>query len=1054
MGPRRERATEPIPSFAAVRIPNPTPAAPRVRSLLDGVGAAAALLLAVVAVGSARAQVAPRAPNPWDDYIAGVRVGGIDNLGQPEVERRSTSDPVGYTDYRGLGATPLTPGTTVAVTVEVATKNWHPREAREAAVRIGLDADGDGALTDAEMAPPVRVEVPPNWTAGAIATVVRFAVPTGGGFSGTTTLRIGVGREFERAPTSDYVEYGEFEDYAVDLLSAEPDDTPPSVRIIAKGPLNGAEGVATVRFSENVRSLDLADFTLVGAEGLSLTGSGRRYLLRFAVTGADSVYVALPANRAADFAGNGNEASATVAVAAARDPLQTDNDGYCVPYGVRPWNDYIAGVEVDDRIANATQADPRSESAEPAGYRLYGAASAPFTAGETATLRLRVVSHNYDPNNPRPVTATAWIDANRDGAFTPAERVASEVIEVPANVEGRGLLPVEAELPFTVPLDAARGASRLRVAIRPAGPASSCQTAVTGEFEDYPIALIPVDRSRQEPTPVSWLYVPADVQLVGDAGVEVGYDRLASTYLVGCERFAAAENGVARLRLGEDFLADSSYFYFGLVGTDVLDGAFDGSTDQLAYFFSLQGAPLGGVYTGNLATAVAGGALESEPGGVIGIGSELELRLLDGVAQFVRDGRVVREVTRPGGAEGFYHPVLVVNRFGRDDRVDAEVAITGTCATFAVEPVVESAVRGRAGGAVRLVTLGGTPPYRVSWSDGAAADALYRSALAPGTYAYVVEDGMGLVTRGSVRVREVGTVAWREGAGEVAVDGSTYAARCDAGACSIASSTFEGTPRGVIEVTVLEDYDPADGDAQAQFTVGLRGRRADGSAGVQALTVFPALGEVQLLTGYGGADKLQQPLVRESDKRFVRAGDVFVLTYGDDFFALDRNGRRLYTQALREGADGTASRLVSAAAFVDVYAGGDREARLKVRTSFPVGEAETPLAYVLVEPEPPAWPLPVRDHVVPVTFRHRYSGGELRPVTATLTDPRDPRRDYLAGQSYVPTPGTNRWAIRIPPSLEGIYLLTLDNVDYDERRYLWVKCSPSGAPEYVNANEP
>ena len=132
------------------------------------------------------------------------------------------------------------------------------------------------------------------------------------------------------------------------------------------------------------------------------------------------------------------------------------------------------------QVANLDNTDARQPGT---GYRDYTHRIAELTQGQAYALRAESLPWTFSGPSPW-ARVTAWLDYNQDGNFSAAERLGPLAALSPHR------------LPFTVPLGARVGATRLRVQIagisQPTDPNNSCppnyQTATT---EDYTIVVFP-----------------------------------------------------------------------------------------------------------------------------------------------------------------------------------------------------------------------------------------------------------------------------------------------------------------------------------------------------------------------------------------------------------------------------------------------------------------------------------------------------------------------------------------------------------------------------------
>jgi hypothetical protein len=129
------------------------------------------------------------------------------------------------------------------------------------------------------------------------------------GTVGLTVIDTGYGiRDLQYNPLENGTPSGANESYSVD-------NTAPTAALssTASDPTTGAFTL-DVAFSESVTGLAAADFTVTNGAASALTGSGDAYAVTITPAGDGTVTVELPADSAADDAGNGNSVSNTFSI--------------------------------------------------------------------------------------------------------------------------------------------------------------------------------------------------------------------------------------------------------------------------------------------------------------------------------------------------------------------------------------------------------------------------------------------------------------------------------------------------------------------------------------------------------------------------------------------------------------------------------------------------------------------------------------------------------------------------------------------------------------------
>ncbi len=141
--------------------------------------------------------------------------------------------------------------------------------------------------------------------------------------------------------------------------------------------------------------------------------------------------------------------------------------GYCIP-SANSSSHYIRSI----RIGNSFQND---ESGNNGGYYYFNSDTIELPPG-TYDIQLR-------KNNSTRYYWYVYVDVNRDGVFSGGNEV---------NNYGQLTANNFVTRQFTIPANASKGCTRLRVKMVNANNNNACQTGATGEFEDY-LILIPPD---------------------------------------------------------------------------------------------------------------------------------------------------------------------------------------------------------------------------------------------------------------------------------------------------------------------------------------------------------------------------------------------------------------------------------------------------------------------------------------------------------------------------------------------------------------------------------
>lgn len=121
------------------------------------------------------------------------------------------------------------------------------------------------------------------------------------------------------------------------------------------------------------------------------------------------------------------------------------------------------------------------------GYQFFNNLSASVIPGSKNNILSITPGYN---NDTIPVYFKAWVDWNKDGDLTDA---GEEIVSA-----GPDSTVFRANI--TIPTNATLGISRLRVGLFTTSGATPCDTSLVGEFEDYPIEIVPAPTDTSLPT--------------------------------------------------------------------------------------------------------------------------------------------------------------------------------------------------------------------------------------------------------------------------------------------------------------------------------------------------------------------------------------------------------------------------------------------------------------------------------------------------------------------------------------------------------------------------
>ncbi len=372
--------------------------------------------------------------NTNDEYIGRVQLNTINNPSGAQF----------YSDFTSI-STALSKGTQYTVTV---TPTWTGTVYSEG-YSVWVDYNGDGDFTDA------GEQV---WTQAATnATPVsgNFTVPTSAA-TGATRMRVSM--KYNGVPTAcETFQYGEVEDYTVNISGAAPDTTAPSTptNLVASGTTQTTTNLSWSASTDNVgvTGYDVYQGSTVIA---TVTGTTRQ------VTGLSAGTAYSFRVRAKDAAGNVSGYSNTVNVTTLSNTVT-----YCTSQGNNTNDEYIDRVQLGSI---------NSLSGNNGGYGNFTSLSTNLTKGvsNTITITPRWTGSTYSE------AYRVWIDYNQDGDFSDSgEQVYNRTRTTGSSISGS----------FTVPTSALNGATRMRVSMKYNASPTACETFTYGEVEDYTVVI-------------------------------------------------------------------------------------------------------------------------------------------------------------------------------------------------------------------------------------------------------------------------------------------------------------------------------------------------------------------------------------------------------------------------------------------------------------------------------------------------------------------------------------------------------------------------------------
>jgi bacillolysin len=368
-----------------------------------------------------------------DELIGRVQVGTINN---------ASTGGTGYTDFTSI-STNLTKGAAVTITV---TPTW-TGSAYPEGYAVFIDYNNDKDFTDAgELV----------WSKAAATTTPAsgsFTVPTTA-VTGATRLRVSM--KYNGIPTAcEAFQYGQVEDYTVNLTAGSADTTAPSAptSLAASGTTQTSTNLSWTAATDNV---GVTGYDVYQGAALKASVTGTTY----AVTGLTAATAYTFSVKAKDAAGNISASSNVVNVTTSSTSVT-----YCTTKGNSVADEYIDYIALGG-IANTTGANAGyGNFTNLVGNVPYGSNTITFSAGFTGSAYTEFWS--------------VWIDYNKNGTFETTEQVVTGSSSSSANLTGT----------FTVPTAALAGNTRMRVSMKYNAAPTACETFSYGEVEDYTVNI-------------------------------------------------------------------------------------------------------------------------------------------------------------------------------------------------------------------------------------------------------------------------------------------------------------------------------------------------------------------------------------------------------------------------------------------------------------------------------------------------------------------------------------------------------------------------------------
>ncbi|HSD13388.1 MAG TPA: GEVED domain-containing protein [Flavobacterium sp.] len=370
-----------------------------------------------------------------DESIGRVQIGTINN---------ASTGGTGYTDFTSI-STNLTKGAATTITV---TPTWTSSTYPEG-YAVWIDYNNDKDFDDAgELV----------WSNAA-----STATPVSGTFTvlataSATTTRMRVSMRYNAIPSAcGAFDYGQVEDYTVNLVTGTADTTAPSAptNLTASGTTQTTTNLSWTASTDNVGVTGYDVYRGTTLLGTVTTTS-------YNVTGLTAATAYTFSVKAKDAAGNISAASNTVNVTTLSSSVT-----YCTSQG---------NSTADERIGKVVLGTINNTSTGTSGYENFTSLSTNAVRGTSNTITITptwtssVYSEGY----------AVWIDYNQNGVFTDAgELVWSKTASTTTPVSGT----------FTIPATATLGATRMRVSMKYNGVPTSCEAFSYGQVEDYTVNI-------------------------------------------------------------------------------------------------------------------------------------------------------------------------------------------------------------------------------------------------------------------------------------------------------------------------------------------------------------------------------------------------------------------------------------------------------------------------------------------------------------------------------------------------------------------------------------
>ncbi|SEC81472.1 Por secretion system C-terminal sorting domain-containing protein [Tenacibaculum sp. MAR_2009_124] len=380
--------------------------------------------------------------NNSGESIQRVKVENVTGL----LLENSSAGGSGYSDFTNLTLN-LTKGLENTITI---TPKWEGTVYNEG-YAVFIDYNKDGDFSDS--GERVWSKSPSKDT----SVQGTFTVPETVG-AGQTRMRVIMRYNATPAPCGDY-NYGETEDYGVQLIDSEPDTENPTAPVLT------GSGVTTnsvlLIWSGATDNIGIESYDVYQDNTYIATVSGESY----EVVGLSPNTTYSFTVKAKDFSGNESSVSNTVSITTLENSV-VELD-YCESKSTNStfeWIDYVSF----GGMTNVSGSDN--------GYGDYTQNIATVSRG---TFNDLILSAGFKSTNYNEIWSV-WIDYNQNGEFTIDEQVALGSSSSSSNITNV----------VAVPLGAKLGTTRMRVSMKWNALQAPCETFTYGEVEDYTVNIV------------------------------------------------------------------------------------------------------------------------------------------------------------------------------------------------------------------------------------------------------------------------------------------------------------------------------------------------------------------------------------------------------------------------------------------------------------------------------------------------------------------------------------------------------------------------------------